>query len=473
MKTEKFDLPKFLKMVAFIAVPVAMQNLLTTTGSMVDTMMVAKVGDNCVGAIGLCAQFSSLMLSGYWGLLGGGILFISQYWGARDEEGVERSFGITLMCMLVVGMIFGSLAVFAPEFVMRLYTDKEPIQKIGVEYLKIVGFAYPLQVFSQALSSMLRSTEKPQIPLFGAIAAVVSNIFFNWVLIFGNLGAPAMGVRGAATATVIASLINIFVVYLLSMLCGYKYLFTFKNHFKWTKKTVGEYFIKCFPIICNEVLVGVGNMIINITLGHQSEEAINAIAVLRTLEGLIIGFFAGFSSAASVLVGSGVGAGETKEAYERAKRVVYLCQISTAVVCIILIAVHYPLLTALGLSGESYRIGCGFLYIFSVAGVIRMGNWVQNDTYRSAGDAVFGTVCEIVFMYAMVIPCVVLSNKIPGVSVLVVFACCYIDEPIRYVLMQIHTYSGKWIKPVTDVGKAGLERWKASLEEKKKAGTEA
>ena len=155
MKEKKFDWGYFLRHIAIIAVPVALQNLLTTTGSMVDTIMLAKLGEKAVGAVGLCAQFSSLMFAGYWGFVGGGMLFFSQYWGAKDDDGITRSYGLTLLFMLSVGLLFACLALFAPEFVMRVYTDKPEIQKIGVSYLRIVGLAYPLQVLAMAMSALL------------------------------------------------------------------------------------------------------------------------------------------------------------------------------------------------------------------------------------------------------------------------------------------------------------------------------
>lgn len=100
---------------------------------------------------------------------------------------------------MIVGLTFGAFAIFAPETVMKLYTDKESIQVIGAEYLRIIGFGYPVQVFSMAMSALLRSTERVRIPLFASIASVASNIFLNWVFIYGKFGLPEMGVprRGA------------------------------------------------------------------------------------------------------------------------------------------------------------------------------------------------------------------------------------------------------------------------------------
>jgi len=461
MRSSSFPWRDFLKRVSVIAVPVALQNLLTTTGSMIDTMMIASLGNTEVGAVGLCAQFSSLMFSGYWGFVGGGMLFFSQYWGAGDDEGINRSYGLTLTCMMAVGILFCALAVLFPRAVMRLYTDKSAIQAVGVEYLRIAGLSYPLMVFSMAMASLLRCTDRVRLPLYGSISGVAVNVALNWVLIFGHLGMPALGVRGAAIATVISQCVSIAVVVALARRSRHPYLLAFKRHFRWDAALVRAYFKKCFPILCNEILIGVGNMVINIVLGRQPEEAIAALAVFRTLEGLVIGFFAGFSNAASVLVGAQVGAGQPGVAYKRAWRLVYLCQGFIGIVGILLVALHTPILTMMGMRGESFRIAFGLIAIYSLAALIRMGNWTQNDTFRAAGDATFGTVLEIVFMWAMVLPCVWLSGMVWHLPTLIVFACCYIDEPIRYVMMQVHLYRGKWIKPVTREGRAALAEWKA------------
>ena len=389
---ERFAWKPFLRLVASIAVPVALQNLLTTTGSMVDTMMIGALGQLNVAAVGLCAQYSSLLTACYWGFVGGGMLFFSQYWGAKDDEGIDRSYGITLSFMMAVALIFGLVALLAPQAIMELYTDKTSIQKIGVEYLRIVGFAYPLQVYSMAMAAVLRSTERVRIPLVAAICSVCTNIVMNWLLIGGHGGFPAMGIRGAALATVLAAAVNVLVTLVLARRAGHPYIFAVTRHFHWDRALLKEYFTKCSPIIANEVFIGIGNMVISVVLGHQSEEAIAAVAVFRTLEGFIIGFFSGFSNAASIVVGKEVGAGELERAYQRAWRLTYLCQATICLCVLFLLAVHTPLLHLMSLHDESFDICFGMLLVYGVAVIIRMGNWCQNDTYRAAGDAAYGTI---------------------------------------------------------------------------------
>ena len=255
-KESSFAWGSFIKKVSMIAVPVALQNLLTTTGSMVDTMMIASLGQTQVGAVGLCAQFSSLMFSSYFGFVGGGMLFFSQFFGAGDDDGINRSYGLTLTCVMAVGILFGILAVFFPGTIMRLYTDKASIQQIGVQYLRIAGFSYPLVVCTMVMASLLRCTGQVRIPLQASIISVLTNIVLNWILIFGHLGMPALGVRGAAMATVIAQGTGVLLMVLLAVRAGHPYLPAVKEHFRWTVSFVRIYLRKCFPIIMNEFQIG-------------------------------------------------------------------------------------------------------------------------------------------------------------------------------------------------------------------------
>lgn len=455
-----FDWKSFILRVAVIAIPVALQNLLSTTGSMVDTMMIARLGETAVGAVGLCAQFSTLMLAAYWGFVGGGMLFISQYWGAQDEDGICRSYGLIWTCIMTVGVIFAGFAVLAPDLIMRLYTDKTAIQEVGISYLRIAGFAYPLQLFSIAASTLLRATEKVRIPLYAAIASVFTNIFLNWVFIYGNLGCPAMGVRGAAYATVCAAAMNLAVIFISCAAIRYPYLFRFRAHFRWVGSKTREFFARCYPIIINEVFIGIGYMVINVVLGRQSEQTIAALAVFRTMEGLIIGFFAGFSSASSVLVGKATGAGELDDAYGKARRIIPLCVLTIAVAAVPINLLKPGFLRVMSLSGQSFEIASYLILVFTMVAVIRMGNWCMNDTFRSSGDAVTGTVLEVVFMYVMVIPVVCLAGLKFKVSIYILFPLVYCDEIIRFVIMLIHLHSGKWIRPVTEQGKSVLPEFR-------------
>ncbi len=454
---EAFDWPFFLRTVAAIAIPVALQNLLTTTGSMIDTIMLARISENTVGAVGLCAQFSSLFFSCYWGFIGTGTLFVSQYWGARDDEGIRSSYGITLCLVMAVGVIFGILASGFPGMIMSIYTDKPEIREIGIRYLRIVGFSYPLQSLAVTMSMTLRSTERVRIPLIGAIVGLISNCGINYCLIFGKFGLPVLGIRGAAVGTLCSMLLNNLVIILLSRHTQAPYVLEFLKCFHHKKGALSLFMKKCTPILCNELAIGASNMLINIVLGRQTTAAIAAVAVYRTIEGIVISFFSGFASAAAVLVGKDVGAGRHESAFGKGKRLIYLCMGITAFVGVIIMLLHRPLFTIMGLSGESFRICTYLCTVYLIAAVIRMGNWSSNDTFRAAGDPSYGSLLEIVFMYALVLPLVYLTNFGLHAPFFIVFLFVYCDEPIRFILMQRHMYGASWIRPISEAGKETIE----------------
>lgn len=361
-----FDWKGFIRRVALIAIPVALQNLLTTTGTMVDTVMIAPLGETTVGAVGLCAQFASLMFSCYWGFVGGSILFFSQYWGALDYRGINRTYGTTMCFLLSVGVLFFLFGRCFPDTVMSIYTDKPALQEIGIDYLSVAAFAYPIQIVSVGMSTLLRSTERVKIPLLAAFSSVLSNILLNWIFIYGKCGLPAMGVRGAALATVCAAVVNLLFIVASCAVTKNPFLFRVKEHFTWHKGWFSEYLGKCYPILCNEMLYGIGLAVINLVLGRQSEDAIAAIAVFNTLAGFVIAFFSGFSSASSIIVGKHIGAGELEEALRCAKRLVYLCAACIFLVCAVLFSLHRPILSLMHLSGNAYSICVGILALYCV-----------------------------------------------------------------------------------------------------------
>ena len=465
------DWKSFLKLLCAIAIPIALQNLLTTTASMVDTIMLANYSENAKGAVGICSKYSNLLYSGYWGFVGGGMLFMSQYWGARDEDGLCRAFGLTLSFMMAVGLVFASLALFAPMTVMKVLTDQEVFWEDGADYLRIISGAYLLQIVSMAISCLLRSTERVKIPLVASIASVLTNLGVNWVLIFGHLGFPKMGVRGAAIGTLAAGAVNLLVVILLSSAVHYPYLKRIRAHFRWNRRFIREYLSKSSMIIANEVLMGVGNFGIAFILNRQGADAVNALAVFNVFEGFVVSFFTGFTNAASVLVGKEVGAGHHEVAYRRAGRLGWMTPAVVLLACSLVLIFHEPLLSLFALTPGSleFTYARGTLFVFALAATVRMTNWIHNDTYRSAGDPVFGTLLEICFMFALVLPLTALGAFVWKLPFLAVFALCYCDEPIRVVLMIHHRITGKWIRPVTEEGLSTLPafRQKLGLKEKR------
>jgi len=453
----------FYKNILTIGFPIALQNLLVTSASMVDTVMIGTEGELAVAAVGVCALFSMLLFSAYFGFCNGGMIFFAQYWGAKDENGICRAYGLTLLCMMAAGFIFGALAILAPEFIIGIYTDKESIRQVGVPYLRIVGWCYPLQTLAMAMGSLLRSVEKVKIPLFASIASLITNTFLNWVLIFGRFGFPHLGVRGAAIATVVAQVVHILVLYIYCFADKRSLITRIRDHYKWSLAFVREYFAKIFFVVVNEVLYGVGMLLLNMIIGRQVEAGIAAMAVFRVLEGFVFAFFGGLANASSVMVGKRIGAGEHLEGYADAKRFVLICPMVTLAIWSVILCLRSPVLHAFGLGEEAFGYAEGMMFIYLITGALRTCNYIGNNIFRAGGEPIFGTVIEIIGLFLVSIPAAAIAGFILHWPFLAVFFLLFLDEFIRIGIFIWYMNSGRWVKPVTQPGREKLSEFKINL----------
>lgn len=468
MSEEKITWSSFLKLMMTIAFPVALQNLLSTTASMVDTIMIGSQGELAVAAVGICSQISSLFFSCYWGFAGGAMLFFAQYWGAKDERGINQTFGVTFIFMTIVGVLFAVTAVTNPEFMLGIYTDKENIIRMGAPYIRIVGWAYPLQVFAVLVSFFMRATERVKAPLFCSVASLVVNFVLNWVLIYGRFGAPKMGVAGAAVGTLASGIVNLLllVVFLMTSKCEIR--LRLREMFGFQKKFLGAYLSKCLPILANEMLYGVGQMIINIVIGHQDESAIAAMAAFRVCEGFVFAFFGGLSNAASVIIGKEAGSGHLPRAYNYCRKSSLFCPMVTFTVVAIMTLLNRPLLGLFGLGSMAMSYGKYMLLIYLVFGTIRTCNYIMNESYRAGGEAVFGTVLEVGCLFIISVPATWMAGMVLKLPFLAVFAFVYTDEIIRLLVETRYTASGRWLKPVTEQGIRALPEFRSWMQSRRK-----
>ncbi|MDR1024462.1 MAG: MATE family efflux transporter [Treponema sp.] len=463
MEKFSFGSRRFYEEILIIGVPVALQNLLTTSAGMVDTIMIGTLGETAVAAVGICSLFSMLLFAAYFGFCNGGTIFFAQYWGAKDEGGICRSYGITLITMMFMSLIFWAAAVFVPEFIMGIYTDKEHIKSAGVPYLRIVGWSYPLQVLAMAVSSLLRSIEKVKIPLFASIASLITNTVLNWLLIFGMLGFPRLGVEGAAIGTVASQVVNVLVLYIYCFFDKHSFITRIRAHYRWDWAFIRQFFSKTAFVVCNEVSYGVGQLLLNIIIGRQAEEGIAAFAIFRVLEGFIFAFFGGLANASSVMVGKRIGAGKHLEGYRDARLFVALVPAVTLTLLLIIIGFRNSVLGLFNLGETAQFYARGMLYIYALTGTIRTCNYMSNNIFRAGGESIFGAVIEFCGLFFISIPAAALAGLVFHLPFLAVFFMLYLDEFIRLGIILWYMNSGRWIKPVTRSGREGLEKFREEM----------
>lgn len=451
-----------------LAVPIALQNMLTSSFSLVDTLMVSLLGDVSLAAAGMAGQWSWLLTIFLFGVSSGASVFISQYFGTDDRKGIHRASGIALASGMILGFLFLLAAVLCPRVVMRIFTDEPAVIEEGIAYLRVAGFSYLAVVLSNVWSTVLRSTAQVKLPMYVSLFTTVENAVLNYLFIFGGFGIPGLGICGAALATVISSWTGALFLLVFSMRKGNILYAPFRELFGFTKKSIIKFYKKAIPVIVNESMWGLGTFCFNAIYGALGYENYEAVTILRTFEGIAFSFFVGCCSACCVMVGKSVGAGKIQRAWEDALRFSVLVPLFSLIVGWVIILFRAQLVNVFNLSGNIsetvIETAQWLLIVYALEIPLRNIPYIQIvGVFRSGGDTTTGVFYDLICLWGISLPATLLAAFVFHLPFPLVFTVMYVCEDVVKVVLCLRRFrSTKWLKPVTDVGKAGLDAWRSA-----------
>ena len=275
---------RFYIALAMLALPIAMQDLIKFGLNLADNIMVGALSETELSAVTLANQPFFLFSMISFGLAAGGSVLISQYFGKQDYAAINKIISITLGITVSVSIIVGTAVLLFPEFFMRLFTPYDDIVAIGVEYLRVIGWTYYLYGISNTFVLILRSAQIVRPTLFINICAFLLNVFLNWALIFGKLGFPALGVQGAAIATLCARTLESVAIVFYVRFVDKKIRFRFKNMLHMSRTLARDFFKFSLPVVANEFLWGLGVTMISVVLGRYGESAVSAASIASSVQ---------------------------------------------------------------------------------------------------------------------------------------------------------------------------------------------
>lgn len=444
----------FYRTAILLALPIALQNLLTSCAALIDTAMVVSLGDASMSAVGAAGRFAFLLNIVGFGFASGCSSLISQYWGARDNKNLSRSFGFATTLALLFSIVY-AIALFSfPQTLMKLFTNSSDIARLGAEYLRIYAFAVPFVIFSQISCFAFRSVERVVLPLVSSIAAVLVNVFFNYCLIFGNFGFPELKLKGAAIATTIGMAVQ--AVILLSFLLFKKN--PLKAHprdmFNFGGGFAPKYLKVAMPVLFNEAFWGIGTNVYAMVIGRQGTENHAGYTLYENIQQLVFVFFVGICGACAIMVGKAIGAGDHRAGYIAAKRFAIMTPLAGVVLGVVLFFSAEFLVSLFPVETEGARnaaIDCLRFYSFWLP--MRMIPYTMIcGIFRPGGDTLSGTVLDMIGLYFCGIPAVLITGlQIKPARFVIIIAVMFIAEDfIKGILSTRHFVSKKWIKQLTD-----------------------
>lgn len=447
-----FEDKKFLRKTITIGIPIAMQALLNTTLNLVDTMMIGSLGESAIAAVGLANKVFFVFTLLLFGVVSGSSILTAQYWGKRDVKNIRRVLGVSLIIGVTASVIFMAAGLFIPNIVMRIFTPSESTIAVGSSYLFIVALSYPLTAVTNCYIALLRATNKVKAPVFISIVSIGVNVILNYTFIFGNFGAPELGVRGAAIATVIARLVEaisiLSVVYIDKGAAAAK----IKELIDFDKEFIKRYFVTVSPVIANEFIWGLGVTMYSLVYGRMGDEAVASITITQNVEQICVVLFQGLSSATAVILGNELGASKLNNAEKHAKSFFTLQLMLALVMGIICILIRTPLIRLFSVPNNVASDITKCLTVFVCYLPFRTFNLVNIvGVLRSGGDTKASLLLDMTGVWCVGIPFAFLGGIVLGLPIYYVYAMITLEEVYKFILGFRRYKQKKWLKNIVGV----------------------
>ncbi len=439
----------FYKKLRQLSLPIVFQSLMLALVAAADALMLGRVAQAEMTAVSLATQVQFVQNMFITSITAAGMILGAQYWGKGDKKTLQHLFNLMLCLVGAASLLFFAACELAPEMLMKIFAKDVELIAIGSAYLRIAGWSYLLTGVSQCYLAVMKVTDHVLPAAVISSSAVVMNIIFNAIFIFGKLGAPRMDSRGAALATTISRVIELLLC--LGISCGKSFVRpTFHGSHAGSKQLARDFIKQCLPLLGGSLFWGVGFTSYTAIIGHMNSDAAAANSVAAVVRDLVCCACNGIGGAAGIMVGNELGAGDL----ERGKRFgIKLNKISwvigfasTGVVLAVTpLLLHFVILTE---TAQKYLTG--MMVIMAIYMIGRCVNTVViNGVMDGGGDTLFDMYSLAVCMWGIAIPLALLGAFVFDWPVLLVYACTCLDEvgKIPWVMHRFNKY--KWVQNLT------------------------
>lgn len=445
MSKEREFYTKLLK----IALPITLQSLIVSSLNMFDTVMVGTLGEEAVAAVGIANQFFFLLNLILLGVSGGCSIYISQFWGKRDNKNIKKIVGIGTITASILGIIFTLMALIFPEFIVTIFSREKQVIELSSSYLRIVSISYIFTAISIMLSSALKCMEKTIIPMCVSFCAVMINIVFNYILVFGKFGFPVLGVDGSAVATVIARIIEFAIILYVtfnrrSIIHGKlrEYLnFDFKYYLNIIRDVL--------PVVINESCWALATISYSIAYGFIGTSAQASIQICNNVQNLFMVVTFGLASGSLVIIGNTIGAGDNKKAKFYAKKFYAISIIVGIILGLSMVASTPIVMKFFKVSNEVVYASANILKVMAMVAPFRVFNIVVVvGILRGGGDVKKAMYIEVSTMWLIGVPMAFLGALLFKFPVEYVVGLTCLEEVVKFILCVYRLKSDKWIRRV-------------------------
>ena len=435
------------KEIVRLALPIALQQFMTALVGACDAIMLGKLSQDAMSAVSLATQVTFVFNLFMFAFMAGENMFVAQYYGKGDYTGISQVFSLVTKICGCIAVVFLAGTLFFPEQLMRILTNEETLIVLGSEYLRVIGISYVFSGIAQIFLAIMKNCGAVNMSTLINGVMVILNIALNAVFIFGLSGFPKMGIKGAALATVLATVVQFLwsVGYVLCRIRAVK--FSLRSC---EKKLFGRFWQKAVPLLINNLAWGIGFSMYSVIMGHLGTDAVAANGIANISKNLVVCFCLGLGNAGSIIVGKRLGADRLQEAKEVGETLTKTAIIAGIVSGLVLIALS-PFITKmvdLTPTARGYLQKMLLISSYYIAGK-SVNCMTIGGIFAAGGDSKFGMLCDSVTLWCIIVPLGCICAFILKLPVMVVYFVLNLDEIIKLPVVYKHYKKYKWIKNLT------------------------
>lgn len=435
------------KEIVRLALPIALQQFMTALVGACDAIMLGKLSQDAMSAVSLATQVTFVFNLFMFAFMAGENMFVAQYYGKGDYTGISQVFSLVTKICGCIAVVFLAGTLFFPEQLMRILTNEETLIVLGSEYLRVIGISYVFSGIAQTFLAIMKNCGAVNMSTLINGVMVILNIALNAVFIFGLSGFPKMGIKGAALATVLATVVQFLwsVGYVLCRIRAVK--FSLRSC---EKKLFGRFWQKTVPLLINNLAWGIGFSMYSVIMGHLGTDAVAANGIANISKNLVVCFCLGLGNAGSIIVGNRLGADRLQEAKEAGGTLTRTAIIAGIVSGLVLIALS-PFITKmvdLTPTARGYLQKMLLICSYYIAGK-SVNCMTIGGIFAAGGDSKFGMLCDSVTLWCIIVPLGCICAFILKLPVMVVYFVLNLDEIIKLPVVYKHYKKYKWIKNLT------------------------
>lgn len=453
-----FGTRKFYKNVLLVALPIMAQNGITNFVNLLDNIMIGQVGTEQMSGVSIVNQFMFVVILCLFGAVSGGGILGAQYYGQRNMEGVRNVLRIKLVIAITLMIIAGvTLCLYDEQLISIFLTDAsdvgDPVATLayGKEYLMIMIVSLPPLAIEMSYSSTLRESGVTSVPMFASLLAVLVNLALNYVLIFGKLGAPVLGVAGAAIATVVSRYIQaaFVVIYAHTHTRKNPYFTGLWRGFKIPVDMVIKVVVLSTPLMANEAFWAAGMAAINSCYAQRGLAVVAATNIQSTLYNIFNIMFIAMGDSLAIIVGQKLGAGEVEEAKDSSKKIIAMSVFCATVGGILMIAMSFTFPSFYNTEGKVKEIASTIIRICACFMPIHGFLHAVYFAIRSGGRTIITFLFDSVYTWLIVFPIAYILSYHTGIDITLLYFCCQAVDLIKATVGFLIYRSGIWARNIT------------------------